>query len=186
MFLWTKGYEKALGAALGDDLDAPVDASSPMHWSAISAAARSRPARRRRAARGVTSRLRRNLRGGSRKSAWSSAKPARGWPRRSRPASDWCRATATCGAGMVLSPRPTRRPARRGGWRNAAALPKSTANLRSAAPRSRQAPGRWKRRRPHFDAASTSETETRTRERDLNRQAARLSALAEARTPPRR
>src|SRR4249920_765114 len=30
-----KGYEKALGAALGDDLDAPVDRSSPMHWSEI-------------------------------------------------------------------------------------------------------------------------------------------------------
>ena len=28
-----KGFEKALGAALGDDLDAPVDASAPMHWS---------------------------------------------------------------------------------------------------------------------------------------------------------
>ena len=27
-----KGYEKALGAALGDDLDAPVDASAPMRW----------------------------------------------------------------------------------------------------------------------------------------------------------
>ena len=27
-----KGYEKALGAALGDDLDAPTDPSSPMHW----------------------------------------------------------------------------------------------------------------------------------------------------------
>ena len=32
-----KGYEKALGAALGDDLDAPVDASAPMHWSKVSA-----------------------------------------------------------------------------------------------------------------------------------------------------
>src|SRR5262249_43603515 len=32
-----------------------------------------------------------------------------------------------------------------------------------------------------FDAANIAETETRTRERDLNRQAARLSALAEAR-----
>ncbi|HKS86078.1 MAG TPA: AAA family ATPase, partial [Pseudolabrys sp.] len=30
-----KGFEKALGAALGDDLDAPVDPSSPMHWSEI-------------------------------------------------------------------------------------------------------------------------------------------------------
>jgi chromosome segregation protein len=27
-----KGYETALGAALGDDLDAPVDAAAPMHW----------------------------------------------------------------------------------------------------------------------------------------------------------
>jgi chromosome segregation protein len=29
----TKGYEKALGAALGDDLDAPVDQSAPMRWA---------------------------------------------------------------------------------------------------------------------------------------------------------
>jgi len=28
----TKGYEKALGAALGDDLDAPIDQSAPMRW----------------------------------------------------------------------------------------------------------------------------------------------------------
>ena len=28
-----KGYEKALGAALGDDLDAPVDQSAPIRWS---------------------------------------------------------------------------------------------------------------------------------------------------------
>ncbi len=28
-----KGYEKALGAALGDDLDAPADPSSPMRWA---------------------------------------------------------------------------------------------------------------------------------------------------------
>ncbi|MBS0245010.1 MAG: chromosome segregation protein SMC [Proteobacteria bacterium] len=27
-----KGFEKALGAALGDDLDAPIDASAPMRW----------------------------------------------------------------------------------------------------------------------------------------------------------
>ena len=29
----TKGYEKALGSALGDDLDAPVGSSAPMHWA---------------------------------------------------------------------------------------------------------------------------------------------------------
>ncbi len=28
-----KGYEKALGAALGDDLDAPIDATAPMRWA---------------------------------------------------------------------------------------------------------------------------------------------------------
>jgi chromosome segregation protein len=28
-----KGYEKALGAALGDDLDAPVDPAAPMRWA---------------------------------------------------------------------------------------------------------------------------------------------------------
>jgi chromosome segregation protein len=28
-----KGYEKALGAALGDDLDAPVDPTAPMRWT---------------------------------------------------------------------------------------------------------------------------------------------------------
>ncbi|TAK49901.1 MAG: chromosome segregation protein SMC [Xanthobacteraceae bacterium] len=32
-----KGYEKALGAALGDDLDAPVDPSAPMRWAVTSA-----------------------------------------------------------------------------------------------------------------------------------------------------
>ncbi len=29
----TEGYEKALGAALGDDLDAPVDQSAPLRWA---------------------------------------------------------------------------------------------------------------------------------------------------------
>jgi chromosome segregation protein len=32
-----EGYEKALGAALGDDLDAPVGASGPMHWAGAAA-----------------------------------------------------------------------------------------------------------------------------------------------------
>ncbi len=34
-----KGYEKALGAALGDDLDAPVDPSAPMRWTNADAVA---------------------------------------------------------------------------------------------------------------------------------------------------
>ncbi len=34
-----KGYEMALGAALGDDLDAPVDPSAPMRWTGAKAEA---------------------------------------------------------------------------------------------------------------------------------------------------
>ncbi|VIO79648.1 Chromosome partition protein Smc [Bradyrhizobium ivorense] len=34
-----KGYEKAIGAVLGDDLDAPVDPSAPMRWTNIGTAA---------------------------------------------------------------------------------------------------------------------------------------------------
>jgi chromosome segregation protein len=30
-----KGYEKALGAVLGDDLDAPIDPSAPMRWTDV-------------------------------------------------------------------------------------------------------------------------------------------------------
>jgi chromosome segregation protein len=33
-----KGYEAALGAALGDDLDAPTDAAAPAHWALTDAA----------------------------------------------------------------------------------------------------------------------------------------------------
>ena len=31
----TKGYETALGAALGDDLDAPIEPSAPMRWTGV-------------------------------------------------------------------------------------------------------------------------------------------------------
>jgi chromosome segregation protein len=33
-----KGFEKAIGAALGDDLDAPIDPSAPMRWTNVGAA----------------------------------------------------------------------------------------------------------------------------------------------------
>jgi chromosome segregation protein len=32
-----KGFEKALGAALGDDLDAPIDPTAPMRWTGLGA-----------------------------------------------------------------------------------------------------------------------------------------------------
>lgn len=31
------GYEKALGAALGDDLDVPIDSAAPIHWDVVQA-----------------------------------------------------------------------------------------------------------------------------------------------------
>ena len=72
-----KGYETALGAALGDDLDAPVDPSAPMRWAGAAIdAVRSGAAGRRRAARRATCRRRPNWRAGSRRSAWSSAPTA--------------------------------------------------------------------------------------------------------------
>ena len=84
-----KGYEKALGAALGDDLDAPVDASAPMHWSAVSADAADPLCRPASSRWRVTSRRRRSLPGGWRRSASSSARRARALAPRSRPASGW-------------------------------------------------------------------------------------------------
>ena len=124
-----KGFEKALGAALGDDLDAPVDASAPMHWSKAPIDA-SDPA----------------LPEGAeplaalRQGAGTTCPPAgtdrrgrprdrrAGSPRRSRPASGWCRAKAISGAGTVMSRPRMPRPGRRGAWRSAAAWPRSTPN----------------------------------------------------------
>ena len=33
-----RGFEAALGAALGEDLDVPLDRSAPVHWSEIAPA----------------------------------------------------------------------------------------------------------------------------------------------------
>ena len=76
-----KGYEKALGAALGDDLDAPVDPSSPMHWTEVAREAATRPCRTASSRWRATSRRPRNWRGGSRKSAWWNATPVSVLPR---------------------------------------------------------------------------------------------------------
>ena len=104
-----KGYEKALGAVLGDDLDAPVDASAPMHWTVAGAevtcpmaSSRSRP----------MSRRRRSCRGGSPRSASCRAIAVPSWCRSCAPASGWCRRKATSGAGTASSPPRMRRPAR--------------------------------------------------------------------------
>ena len=65
-----KGYETALGAALGDDLEAPVDPQAPMRWAGADIDPdRSGAAGGCRAAREATSRRRRNWRAGWRRSA---------------------------------------------------------------------------------------------------------------------
>jgi chromosome segregation protein len=177
-----KGYEKALGAALGDDLDAPVDASAPMHWSKIDTAG-SDPA----------------LPAGAEPLSRFVKAPAQ-LARRLAQIGVVDRATGAKLAASLMSGQ--RLVSREGDlWRwdgFVAAAHAPTGAARRLAQRSRHAEidseltsaraevdGKRKTlatAQAAFDAASSAESESRTRERDLNRQAARLSALAEART----
>jgi chromosome segregation protein len=176
-----KGYEKALGAALGDDLDAPVDASAPMHWTEVAAdgsdpilpegaEALSRyvkaPAQlaRRLAQIGVVareagSRLAASLKTGQRLVSlegdlwrWDGFVAA---------------AHAPTGAARRLAQR--------------SRFTEIDSELASARAEADGKRGLLEAAQVKFDAASNKETESRTHERDLNRQAARLSALVEAR-----
>src|SRR5450830_730256 len=177
-----KGYEKALGAALGDDLDAPVDASAPMHWSKVASDA-SDPA----------------LPKGAEPLSRFVKAPAQ-LARRLAQIGVVDRET---GSKLAVTLKSGQRLVSREGdlWRwdgYVAAAHAPTGAARRLAQRSRfaeidgelvtaRAEVDDKRRalnsaQAAFDAASHTETETRARERDLNRQAARLSALAEART----
>src|SRR5690349_19316650 len=86
---------------------------------------------------------------------------------------------AICGAGTALLPRHTRRPVRRLAQRGRLAeieaeLPGAHADVATRRTTLEHA-------QAAFEAAASNETETRSRERDLNRQTARLSALAEGR-----
>ncbi len=177
-----KGYEKALGAALGDDLDAPVDASAPMHWSAVSADAAdpALPAGVEPLARYVKapSQLARRLAqiGVVERETGARLSPSLKAGQRlvTREGDLWrwdgfvAAAHAQTGAARRLAQR-----SRFAEIDGELAIARAEVDEKRKALQSAQAA---------FDAASTSETETRTRERDLNRQAARLSALAEART----
>ncbi|HET9717246.1 MAG TPA: AAA family ATPase [Pseudolabrys sp.] len=176
-----KGYEKALGAALGDDLDAPADPSSPMHWSEV-AGGPGDPAlpdgveplanyvkapsqlRRRLAQIGVVDRdagirLAATLKSGQRLV--------------SREGDLWrwdgfvAAAHAPTGAARRLAQRSrfAEIELELSSARSEAEVRRHTLAMAQAA----------------FEAASSAESETRARERDLNRQAARLSALVEAR-----
>ncbi|HZL40892.1 MAG TPA: chromosome segregation protein SMC [Pseudolabrys sp.] len=177
-----KGYEKALGAALGDDLDAPVDVSAPMHWSKIDAAGGD-PA----------------LPHGAQALSGFVKAPAQ----LARRLAQIGVVDREAGAKLAASLKSGQRLVSREGdlWRwdgFVAAAHAPTGAARRLAQRSRHAEidselssaraeveGKRKaldKAQAAFDAASTTEAETRTRERDLNRQAARLSALDEART----
>ena len=177
-----KGYEKALGAALGDDLDAPVDASAPMHWSKVSADAGDpalpqgvaplshfvkAPAQlaRRLAQIGVVDRATGAKLVGSLKTGQRLV---------SREGDLWrwdgfvAAAHAPTGAARRLAQRS-----------RFAEIDTELVAARAAVDNQRKA---LEAAQSAFDAAGHAESEARARERDLNRQAARLSALAEART----
>jgi chromosome segregation protein len=176
-----KGYEKALGAALGDDLDAPADASAPMHWSTISvsgddpalpqdaeplAAHVKAPAQlaRRLAQIGLVDRAT-----GERLAPMLKT----GQRLVSRDGDLWR------WDGFVVAAHAPTGAARRLAQRSRfAEIDSELSGARAELDGKR---GMLEAAQATFDAASTSETETRARERDLNRQAARLSALTEAR-----
>ncbi len=175
-----KGYEKALGAALGDDLDAPVDPSAPMRWTGI-AADPSDPT----LPEGVTAlaqhvqapaALARRLAqiGVVDKDAGVRLAPLlKTGQRLVSPEGDLWRWD-----GFVAAAHAPTGAARRLAQRSRlseieAELPaaRDDADARRKALEDQQAA---------FQAAAVAETETRARERELNRRTSRLSALAEA------
>ena len=194
-----KGYEKALGAALGDDLDAPVDPSAPMRWTVAGndAGDPSLPSGRRAArgpcagAAGADASPEADRRGGRR-----SAAPS--WYRSSRPASGWSRPKATSGAGTALLPPRMRRPAppaaspsarasidieheleqaRLDATAKRQALETADAEVKAAAPAESAAREASRAAQREADAARERHAAT---EREINRHAARKSALFEA------
>ncbi|MBV9955030.1 MAG: chromosome segregation protein SMC, partial [Pseudolabrys sp.] len=176
-----KGYEKALGAALGDDLDAPTDASAPMHWAGVSADSAD-PALPEGAA--------------------ALANHVQAPPALARRLAQIGVVDKNAGAQLAASLKPGQRLVSLDGdlWRwdgFVAAAHAPTGAARRLAQRGRlteieselaplRADVEGKRAalaalQSSFDAAGVAEVETRSRERELNRTAARLSALAEAR-----
>jgi chromosome segregation protein len=176
-----KGYEKALGAALGDDLDAPVDPSSPMHWSGIAHEADDpalpdgvatlaqyvkAPAQLTRCLSQIVvverdAAIRRA----------SSLKTGQRLVSREGDLWRW--------DGFVAAAHAPTGAARRLAQRSRfAEIDSELVSARSEVDANRRT---VETAQAAFKAASSVETETRARERDLNRHAARLSALAEAR-----
>ncbi|MGB8110203.1 MAG: chromosome segregation SMC family protein, partial [Pseudolabrys sp.] len=176
-----KGYEKALGAALGDDLDAPVDPSSPMHWSGIAHEADDPAlpdgvatlAQYVKAPAQLTRRLS-QIGVVERDAAIRLASSLKTGQRLVSREGDLWRWD-----GFVAAAHAPTGAARRLAQRSRfAEIDSELVSARSEVDANRRT---VETAQAAFKAASSVETETRARERDLNRQAARLSALAEAR-----
>ncbi|MGB8245847.1 MAG: chromosome segregation protein SMC, partial [Pseudolabrys sp.] len=176
-----KGYEKALGAALGDDLDAPVDPSSPMHWSGIAHEADDPTlpdgvatlAQYVKAPAQLTRRLS-QIGVVERDAAIRLASSLKTGQRLVSREGDLWRWD-----GFVAAAHAPTGAARRLAQRSRfAEIDSELVSARSEVDANRRT---VETAQAAFKAASSVETETRARERDLNRQAARLSALAEAR-----
>ena len=176
-----KGYEKALGAALGDDLDAPVDPSSPMHWRELQRGGDDpalpegvEPLARFVKAPGQLARRLAQIGVVDRDSATRLAAALKTGQRLVSREGDLWRWD-----GFVAAAHAPTGAARRLAQRSRfAEIDGELAEARSDVEAKRRA---LETKQAAFEAANVAETETRARERDLNRQAARLSALAEAR-----
>jgi chromosome segregation protein len=177
-----KGYEKALGAALGDDLDAPVDRSSPMHWTEVTSEAGDpalpdgvEPLARYVKAPAQLARRLAQIGVVERDAGIRLAAALKTGQRLVSPEGDLWRWD-----GFVAAAHAPTGAARRLAQRSRfAEIDGELVSARSEVEGKHRA---LAAAQSAFDLASSTETETRTRERDLNRQAARLSALAEART----
>ncbi|MGC1667259.1 MAG: AAA family ATPase, partial [Pseudolabrys sp.] len=177
-----KGYEKALGAALGDDLDAPVDRSSPMHWTEVTSEAGDpalpdgvEPLARYVKAPAQLARRLAQIGVVERDAGIRLAAALQTGQRLVSPEGDLWRWD-----GFVAAAHAPTGAARRLAQRSRfVEIDGELASARSEVEAKHRA---LAAAQSAFDLASSTESETRTRERDLNRQAARLSALAEART----
>jgi len=176
-----KGYEKALGAALGDDLDAPVDRSSPMHWSEVPRGSDDpalpegvEPLARFVKAPGQLARRLAQIGVVDRDAAVRLAATLKTGQRLVSREGDLWRWD-----GFVVAAHAPTGAARRLAQRSRfAEIDSELAEARSDVEAKRRV---LETAQAAFEAANVAETETRARERDLNRQSARLSALAEAR-----
>jgi chromosome segregation protein len=176
-----KGYEKALGAALGDDLDAPVDPSSPMHWSEVAQEASdpalpegAEPLSRHVKAPAQLARRLSQIGVVERSAGIRLAGALKTGQRLVSHDGDLWRWD-----GFVAAAHAPTGAARRLAQRSRfAEIDVELASARSEVDANRRT---LETAQSAFAAAGSTETETRARERDLNRQTARLSALAEAR-----